>query len=89
MFFNLYWSPLDQGGKAFFKIHTRVTLPKVISARRDGGVRVFIFIPPERIRDLSFNTHPNERLLGPNIVAFSFDMIQPPPLVLPKNVPAP
>lgn len=88
VFFNLYWSPLDQGGKAFFKIHTRVTLPKVTSARRDGGVRIFVFIPPERIRHLSFNTHPNERLLGPNTVAFSFDMIQPPALVLPKNVPA-
>lgn len=61
---------------AFFKIHTRVQLDWMgwganlfFLERRDGCVSIFTFIPPERIRHLSFNAQPNQTPIGPNTVA--------------------
>lgn len=88
VFLDLHWIQQGAQASAFFKISSRVSLVGANSARRDGGIRIFIFIPPERIRQLSFSPNPNHKpsSLGRHTVALTFDMFRPPALVLPKTI---
>lgn len=88
LFLNIYWNPRGDASGAFFKIHTRVQLDGAESTRRDAGVSIFMFIPPERIRHISFDAQPDQKPFGPNTVALTFNMIRPPALVLPKTLTA-
>lgn len=86
IFLNIHWVPQGDNTGAFFKVHTRVKLDGLgtTSARHDGSVSVFIFIPPERVRRLSFDPNPDSKSLGPDTVNLTFHMRRPPALVLPK-----
>lgn len=52
VFLDMHWISQGHNTGAFFKIHTRVQLNGTTSTRRDGSTSIFIFIPPERIRQL-------------------------------------
>lgn len=81
---NIHWTSQGNSSHAFFKILMRVRLQLEGVTRTRRGTSIFIFIPPDRIRSLVINTHPEERPLGPDTVHLSFDMFKPPALVLPK-----
>lgn len=82
--FNFHWTCHDGANSAFFKIHTRVRLDGMTGKTTHRGTSIFIFIPYERVCRLSVNVLPEERPFGPDTLAFSFDMLEPPAIVLPK-----
>lgn len=73
--FNFHWTCHDGANSAFFKMTGKTT---------HRGTSIFIFIPPEPVCRLSVNVLPEERPFGPDTLAFSFDMLEPPAIVLPK-----
>lgn len=85
VFLDIHWAPRGDTGSAFFKLHTHLQLEGALSTRRDGRVTAYVFIHPERIRQLSLNAQPHDPLLGPNTVTLTFALTRPPALVLPKN----
>lgn len=85
MFLDIHWAPRGKAGGAFFKLHTGLRFEGAPSSRRDGRVSAYIFIYPERIRQLSFDAQPQEKPFGANTIALSFEMHMPSALVLPKT----
>ncbi|RFU73208.1 hypothetical protein TARUN_9039 [Trichoderma arundinaceum] len=79
---DIHWA--GQHSRAFFKLHTGLRLEGAPSASRHGLINVYIFIYPERIRQLSFTAEPQDTPFGPPTVAFTFELNRPPALVLPK-----
>ncbi|KAM3086317.1 hypothetical protein ACMFMG_000453 [Clarireedia jacksonii] len=85
IFLHINWAPRGTSGSAFFKLRTPLRFEGGPSTGRDGLSNVFIFIHPERIRQLSFNIKPDEKPFGPNTVTFEFSMNRAPALVLPRT----
>lgn len=85
VFLDIHWAPRGNAGGAFFKLHTGLHLEGAPSARRDGRVSAYIFIYPERIRQLTFDAQPQELPFGSNTIALTFDMNKSSALVLPKT----
>lgn len=85
IFLDIHWAPRGKTGGAFFKLHTGLRFEGAPSSRRDGRVSAYIFIYPERIRQLSFDAQPQEKPFGANTTALSFEMHMPSALVLPKT----
>ncbi|KAI3401213.1 hypothetical protein diail_11919 [Diaporthe ilicicola] len=84
IFLDMNWAPRDTSGSVFFKLRTSLRFEGGPSVRRDGHTSVYIFIHPERVRHLSFNTQPDRKPFGPNTVALDFGMSRAPALVLPS-----
>lgn len=51
--------------------------------RRDGKTSIFIYINPERIRQLSVDPDPTDKMLGAETILLSFELDTPLALVLP------
>lgn len=84
IFLDLNWAPRGTSGSVFFKLRTGLRFEGGPSIRRDGHTSVYIFIHPERIRQLSFHTQPEEKPYGSNTVALEFSMSRAPALVVPS-----
>ncbi|KAL1880752.1 hypothetical protein Daus18300_001366 [Diaporthe australafricana] len=84
IFLDLNWAPRGTSGSVFFKLRASLRFEGGPSLRRDGHTSVYVFIDPERVRQLSFNTEPDEKPYGSNTVALEFNMSRAPALVLPS-----
>lgn len=84
---DIYWSGqrVGQCGHAFLKLHTTLPLEGAPYASRRGLVNAYIFIYPERIRQLSFIPQPQHSPFGPPTIALTFDLTRPLALILPKT----
>lgn len=80
---DLHWN--TKANKAFFKLRAMVSLRKGAGRRRDGRTSIYLFIYPERIRQLSIDPDPTEKMLGAETLVMAFDLARPPALVLPKT----
>lgn len=80
---DIHWA--GQHGRAFLKLHTTLHLEGAPGASRHGLVKAYIFIYPERIRQLSFTSQPQYSPFGPPTIALTFDFSRPPALILPKT----
>lgn len=88
LFFDLHWH--IKSNKAFFKLRATVALASQHKkGRRDGRTSVYLFIHPERIRQLSLDDvlpkHGVEKLLGAETMTLRFELSRPPAMVLPKK----
>lgn len=84
VFLDIHWNPRGNAGSAFFKLHTNLRLEGVQSSRRDGRVSVYVFIYPERIRELFLDADPQLSPFGTNTIALNFSMKMPSAILLPK-----
>ncbi|KAJ4417809.1 hypothetical protein N0V82_005975 [Gnomoniopsis sp. IMI 355080] len=82
LFLDLHWNP--NAHKAFFKLRATVTLRNGTS-RRDGRTSMYLYIYPERIRQLSVDVNPAEQMLGVETLQLKFELNRSPDLVLPKS----
>lgn len=82
LFLDLHWHPNSH--KAFFKLRATVALRNG-SARRDGRTSIYLYIYPERIRQLSVDPNPTEKSLGAETLLLKFELDRPSALVLPKG----
>lgn len=73
-----------KSGKAFFTLRTTVLWSKGPS-RRGGKMGIYLFIYPERIRQLFIDLNPAQKTFGPETLEMQFDMTRAPALVLPKT----
>jgi hypothetical protein len=80
---DIHWA--GQHDRAFLKLHTTLHLEGAPGASRHGLVNAYIFIYPERIRQLSFTSEPQYSPFGPPTIALTFDLSRPPALILPKT----
>lgn len=80
---DIHWA--GQHGRAFLKLHTTLHLEGAPGASRHGLINAYIFIYPERIRQLSFASQPQYSPFGPPTIALTFDLSRPPALILPKQ----
>ncbi|CAN8097710.1 unnamed protein product [Discula destructiva] len=78
---DLHWHPASH--KAFFKLRAIVAMQDV-SGHGGGRTSIFIFIHPERIRQLSVDTDPAEKMLVAKTMLLRFELDRPPALVLPQ-----
>lgn len=85
VFLDIHWAPRGNAGSAFFKLHTSLRLEGAHSSRRDGCVNAYLFIYPERVRQLSLDAQPRVTHFGANTIALTFEMSVPSALVLPKT----
>ncbi|KAJ4393029.1 hypothetical protein N0V93_002235 [Gnomoniopsis smithogilvyi] len=79
---DLHWQPNSH--KAFFKLRTTVAL-RIGGSRRDGRTSIYLYIYPERIRQLSVDPNPAEKMLGPETLLLRFDLDSSSDFVLPKS----
>lgn len=82
LFLDLHWH--TPSNKAFFKLRAIIPLSRV-PGRRDGKTSVYVFIHPERIRQLSVELVSSETILGPEAVSLKFELDRPPVLVVPNT----
>lgn len=82
IFLNLHWHPNSH--KAFFKLRGTVALRDGAS-RHDGRTSIFLYIYPERIRQLIVDPNSTEKRMGPETLLLSFDLNRPSALVLPES----
>lgn len=80
---DIHWVP--SSNKAFFELRASVQLKHAPGRRRDGRTNFFIHIYPERIRRLSFEAEPADKMLGHDTIALVFTLSRPPALVLPPT----
>lgn len=80
---DIHWA--GQHDRAFLKLHTTLHLEGAPGASRHGLVNAYIFIYPERIRQLSFTSQPQYSPFGPPTIALTFDLSRQPALILPKT----
>ncbi|KAM0465375.1 hypothetical protein ACHAPV_001421 [Trichoderma viride] len=80
---DIHW--VGEHSRAFLKLSTTLHLEGAPSASRHGLVNAYIFIYPERIRQLSFTSQPQYSPFGPPTIALTFDLGRPPALILPKT----
>lgn len=80
---DIHWA--GQHSRAFLKLHTTLHLEGAPGASRNGLINAYIFIYPERIRQLSFISQPQYSPFGPPTIALTFDLSRPPALILPKT----
>lgn len=81
LFLDLHWH--TPSNKAFFKLRTTVPLSRV-PGRRDGKTSIYVFLYPERVRQLSVEHDLSEKALGPETVFLKFVLDRPPALVVPQ-----
>lgn len=82
LFLDLHWHIPSR--KAFFKL--RATLPLTReTGPRNGKTGIYVFIDPERVRQLSIEHDSHETVHGPNTVSLKFVMATPPALVVPNT----
>lgn len=82
LFLDLHWHPSSH--KAFFKLRTTIALREG-AIRRDGRTSIYLYIYPERIRQLSVEFNPPEKTLGAETLLLRFELERPSALVLPKS----
>ncbi|KAI3390392.1 hypothetical protein diail_9820, partial [Diaporthe ilicicola] len=71
---------------AFFTLHTSVKMPRKKTRGRGGRAVFYIFIYPERIRELSLDTNPTTQPLGARSLLLRFVLNRPPALVMPMTL---
>lgn len=81
LFLDLHWHPNSH--KAFFKLRATVALLNG-SNRRDGRTSIYVYIHPDRIRQLSVDADPTDKKLGAQTLLLSFEMDRSPAFVCPK-----
>lgn len=77
---DLHWHPTSH--KAFFKLRTWIPSPGG-SRRRDARTTIYLFIYPERIKELLLDRDPANKMFGAETIVLRFEMDRPPALVLP------
>lgn len=82
LFLDLHWHPASH--KAFFKLRATVAL-RDGAVRRDGRTSIYLYIYPERIRQLSVDSNPIEKMLGAETLLLRFELDRPSALVLPNS----
>lgn len=82
LFFDLRWH--IPSNKACFKLRAAVRSLRGVG-RRDANTILYLYIDPERIRELSVDPDPAERMLGNETLLLKFEMDRPPALVVPKT----
>lgn len=82
LFLDLHWHPASH--KAFFKLRATVAL-RDGAVRRDGRTSIYLYIYPERIRELSVDSNPIEKMLGAETLLLRFKLDRPSALVLPNS----
>lgn len=82
LFLDLHWH--TPSNKAFFKLRATIFL-SMVPGRRDGKTSIYVFIHPERIRQLSVELVPIETGLGSEAVSLKFLLERPPVLVVPNT----
>lgn len=82
LFLDLHWHPTSH--KAFFKLRSTVALRNG-TVRRDGRTSIYLFIYPERIRQLAIDPNPTEKVLGAETLLLRFELDRPSALVLPNS----
>lgn len=80
---DVHWT--GQQSRALLKLHTTLHLEGAPGASRNSFINAYIFIYPERIRQLSFTSEPQYSPFGPSTIALTFDLSRPPALILPKT----
>ncbi|KAH8751039.1 hypothetical protein F5883DRAFT_210792 [Diaporthe sp. PMI_573] len=85
LWFGLHWDL--QSHVAFFTLRTSVKIPRKKTRGRGRGRRAvfYIFIYPERIRELSLDTNPNTQPFGAKSLLLRFVLDRPPALVMPMT----
>lgn len=81
LFLDLRWHIPSR--KAFFKLRAAVKSLRGVG-RRDENTIFYIYISPERIRELSIDADPTDKMLGAETLLFKFEMARPPALIMPK-----
>lgn len=82
LFLDLHWHPNSH--KAFLKLRATIAL-RDGAVRRDGRTSIYLYIYPERIRQLSVDSNPTEKVLGAETLLLSFELDRPSALVLPNS----
>lgn len=82
LFLDVHWHPASH--KAFFKLRTIIAL-RDGAVRRDGRTSIYLYIYPERIRQLSVDSNPTEKMLGAETLLLRFELDRPSALVLPNS----
>lgn len=79
---DLHWHPTSC--RAFFKLRTWIPIPSPGgSRRRDARTTIYLFIYPERIKELSLDLNPANKMFGAETIVLRFEMDRPSALVLP------
>lgn len=76
---DIYWTP--NAGKAFFRVRAQVPM----KARARVPEPIFLFIYPERIRQLSVDLESSDQKVGGDTVVLRFGLSRQGALVLPKE----
>ncbi|KAK7725826.1 hypothetical protein SLS63_007981 [Diaporthe eres] len=84
LWLGLHWDL--QSHVAFFTLHTSVKMPRKKTRGRGGRAVFYIFIYPERIRELSLDTNPTTQPLGAKSLLLRFVLDRPPALVMPMTI---
>lgn len=82
LFLDLRWHPSSH--RAFFKLCAKVGLPARAGGRR-VKTSIYIYIYPERIRQLSVDPDPTQRKLGAGTILLRVELNRPPALVMPET----
>lgn len=70
---------------AFIKLRTRLCLQSAPDTSQQSHRNVYIFIYPERIRELLYTAQPEYEPFGPSTRALTFHLKRPSALILPKT----
>ncbi|KAL7783250.1 hypothetical protein V8C37DRAFT_397379 [Trichoderma ceciliae] len=70
---------------AFIKLRTRLCLQSAPGTSQQSHRNVYIFIYPERIRELLYTAQPKYEPFGPSTRALTFHLKRPSALILPKT----
>lgn len=84
LWFDLHWHISSH--IAFFTLHASTIRRKRKTRGRGGRAVFYIYIRPDRIRQLSLDTKPSTRPLGVDSLLLSFELIKPLPLIVPMNI---